>query len=80
MLKKFPSDKINDTKMFSFFFYELQQIIVLLLIWDSYMSWSTRLFFIKLCVGFSIFNSISFLLKFSFLLIKMHGLFDFKTS
>ena len=29
-------------------------------------------------MGFSIFDSISFLLKFIFLFNKMHGLFDFK--
>ena len=37
MLKKFPSDKMKGTKN-----RELQLIIVLLLICDSYMSWSTR--------------------------------------
>ena len=43
MLKNFPSDKINDTKnTLSFFFRELQLITVLLLICDSYMSWSTK--------------------------------------
>ena len=35
---------------------------------------------LKLCVGFSIFNSVSFLLNFIFLFKKKHGLFDFKTS
>ena len=34
----------------------------------------------KPCVGFSIFDSVSFLLKFIFLFNKMHGLFDFKAS
>ena len=39
MLKKFPSDKINGTKIISsFFFRELQLITALLLICDSYMS------------------------------------------
>ena len=65
-------------KMLSFFFRELQLIMVLLLICGSYMSWSTRLISLKLCVGFSIFDSVSFLLKFIFLFNKMHGLFDFK--
>ena len=63
--------------MLSFFFRELQLITVLLLICDSYMRWSTRFVSLKLCVGFSIFNSISFLSKFIFLFSKMHGLFDF---
>ena len=66
--------------MHSVSFRELQLIIVLLLICDSYMSWSTRFISLKLCVGFSIFDSVSFLLKFIFLFNKMHGLFDFKTS
>ena len=34
----------------------------------------------KLCVGFSIFDSVLFLLNFIFLFNKKHGLFDFKTS
>ena len=52
----------------SFFFNELQLITVLILIGD-------------VCVGFSISDSVSILLKFIFLLKKMHnGLFDFKMS
>ena len=38
MLQKFPSDKINVTKMCSFSFLEPQLITVLLLISDSHMS------------------------------------------
>ena len=53
-----------------FFFRELQLISVLLLICDSYMSWSTSLVFLKLWVGFSIFDSVSFLLKFIFFSTK----------
>ena len=52
-------------KIPSFFFRELQLSTVLLLICDSYMSWSTRLVSIKLCVKFSIFDSVSFLLTLS---------------
>ena len=63
-----------------FFFRELQIITVLLLICDSYMNWSARFVFPNLCVGFSFFDSILFLLKFMFLFIKMHGLFNIKTS
>ena len=44
------------------------------------MSWSTKFIFLELCVGFSIFDSVVFLLKFIFLFNKKHGLFDFKTS
>ena len=60
----------------SFFFCELQLITVLLLIRDSYMSCSTRLASLKLCLGFSIFDSVSCLLKFIFLFNNIHGLFD----
>ena len=81
MLKNILLDKINGTKdalfflspalthqSFTFnlrFFYELKD---------------TTFVSLKLCVGFSIFDSISFLLKFIFLFSKMHGLFDFKTT
>ena len=44
-------------KMLSFFFRELQLITVLLLICDSYMSWSPRFVSLKICVEFSIFWS-----------------------
>ena len=64
----------------TFFFRELQLITVLLLICDSYMSWSKKFVSLKLCVRFSIFDSVSFSLKFIFLNNKMHELFDFKTS
>ena len=37
-------------------------------------------FSLKVCVGFSIFYSVWFLLKFIFLFNEKHGLFDFKTS
>ena len=53
----------------SVFFRELQLIAVLFLICVYRMS-----FLFKLCVGFSIFDSVSFLLKFLFLLNKMHSL------
>ena len=63
MLKKFPSDKINSTKTTLFFFCELQLITVLLLICNSYMSWSRRSVSLKLCLGFSILDSILFFIK-----------------
>ena len=63
-----------------FFFRELQLIMVLLLISDSYMSWSARFVSLKLCAGFSIFDSVLLLLKFIFLFNKMHECFAFKTS
>ena len=48
VLKKVSSDKINGTKLLTFFFGELQLITVSLLICDFYMSWSTRLVSLKL--------------------------------
>ena len=50
----------------SFFFRELQLITVLVLICNFYMSWRTRFVSLKLCAGFSIFDSVSFWLKFIF--------------
>ena len=44
------------------------------------MSWSTKFDSLKLCVGFSILDFASFLLKFIFLFNKKHGLFGFKIS
>ena len=60
--------------MRSFFFRKLQLITVLLLIRDSYMSWSTRFDSLKKRVGFFIFDSVLFLLKFTEfeLLYKIH--------
>ena len=52
---------------------------VLLLIGNSYKRWSTWFISLKLCVGFSIFISVSFLLKFIFLLNKNHGLLTLKS-
>ena len=64
--------------MLSYFFLELQLITVLLLICDSYMSWSTRFNSLKLCVGFSISNAVSFLLKFIFLYNKIMDFLNLK--
>ena len=50
-----------------FFFRELQLMTVLLLISDTYMSWSANFVSLKLYVGFSNFDSISILLQFIFL-------------
>ena len=78
MLKKFPSNKINAKKC-TIFSFASPNSSVLLLICNSYTSWSTRFISLKLCLGFSIFNSVSSLLKFIFLINKKHALFDFKT-
>ena len=80
MLQRFPLEKINSAKMLCFLFRELQLIIVLLLICDAYMSWSTWFISPKLWVGFSIFDSVLFLLKFTLFFNKMHELSDFETS
>ena len=79
-VKKIPSEKIKGTKMPLFFFRDLQLITVLLSICDSYSSRSTRFVSLNLCLGFSILDSVPFLLKFIFLFNKMHGPFDFKTA
>ena len=73
-------DKTQVLNAFSFFFHELQLITVLLLNYDCYMNWSISFVSLALCVGFFIFDSVSFLLKFIFLFNKIHGIFDFKTS
>ena len=78
ILNKFHLDKINGTKMPSFFFRELQLITVLLLNCDSYMSWSTRFVSLKPCGVFSISDSFSFLLKIVFLFNKIYGLVDLR--
>ena len=67
-------------KMSSFFFCEFKLITVLVLICGYYMTWSTIFVSLKLGVGVSILDFVSFLLKFIVLFNKMHGLFDFKTS
>ena len=79
ILKKMPSGKVNGTKNGPFFFCKLHLITVLILICDSYIGWSTSFVSLKMWVEFSIFDSISFLLKFIFLFNKMHEVFDFKT-
>ena len=55
---------MNGTKNTLFFIRNLQLITVLLLICDSYMSCSTRFASLKLWVGFSICDSVSFLVEF----------------
>ena len=79
--KKFLRIKWTFQKMHPFFFHKLQLITDLLLIRNSYVSWSTWLIALKLSMRFSIFDSVMFLLIFCiFLFNKKHGLFDFKAS
>ena len=61
-------------KMSSYFFRELQLVTVFVLIRGSYMSWNARFVSLNLCLTFSIFDSVSFLLKFIFLFNKMQTL------
>ena len=70
MLKKFPSDKISGLKNTLFFYSRAPTHDSFFSFCDSYMSWSTRSVSLKLCPGFSIFDSVSFLLKFIFFLTK----------
>ena len=87
-LKKFPSDKTNVTKNALFFFRGPQLITVLLSIRKYYTSWSTSFFSLKLCVGFSIFDSVLFLLNFKFfstesmdsMTLKHHNSFQNKNN
>ena len=76
--KKLYRTKLMLQKMHSFFFRELQLIIVLLLIRNSYTSWSTCFISLKPYVGFFIFDSVSFLLNFIFLSNKKHRLLTLK--
>ena len=80
MLKKISSGQNKRyKKRHSFFFRELQLIPLLLLISNSYTSWSIWFISLKLWVRFFIFNSILFLLNLILLFSKKHGLFDFLT-
>ena len=74
--------------MHYFFFRELQLITVFLFIRSFYTNWNTWLIFLKLCVGFSIFVFVSFLLNFIFLFtksmdsltLKLHNSFQNKNN
>ena len=79
-VKNFSFEQSKRYKNAHIFLSWTHYIRVLLLICDSYMNWTARLVSLKLCLRFSIFDSVSFLLKFIFLFKKMHGHFDFKTS
>ena len=59
-------------------FCEFGLITVLLLNHNLFTSWSTRFISLKLCVGFSIFNSVYILIKFIFLFNKSMDSFTLK--
>ena len=88
MLKKLPSDKINGKKNIHFFLSRASAHHSLTFNLRSLyepkhevrLSKTVCGISLKLCVGFSIFDFVSFLLKFIFLFNKKHELFDFKTS
>ena len=75
MLKKFLSDKINVTK--NAFFFLLRALSHHSFTFNSQSTGFTSL---KLCVGFPIYDFISFLLNFIFLLSRKHEVFNFTTS
>ena len=79
-IKKIFQTRQTLQKIHSFFFCELQLTPVLPLIRDSCMSWSTTFISWNVWVGFFIFYSTSFLLKFLFLFKKNDGFLNFKTS
>ena len=76
MLTKFSSDKINVAKISLFFLPRAPTLHSVTFNCISYLSWSTSFMSLKLCVRFSIFESVSFLINFLFLLNKMRWLFD----
>ena len=79
-VKKFPSDNINGTKNILFFLSRTTTHHSFTFNLRFLYELSRRFVSLKLCAEFTIFDSVSFLLKFMFLFNKMHGLFDFKTS
>ena len=76
ILRQFPLEKIHGAKNATFFLSRAPTHHS----WLLYGLRSTRFVSVKLCVGFSIFDSVPFLLKFIHLLNNMHERFDFKMS
>ena len=76
MLKKFPSEKINITKNKLFFLSRAPTNHNFT--FNSQFLWGSSTCFIslKLCVEFSIFDSVLISLKFIFLFNRKHGFFD----
>ena len=81
MSKEFPSDKTNAKKNTLFFLWQAptHHSFIFNLQFSYELKHKARVS-LKLCVGFSNFASVSFLLKFISLFNKMHGFFDFETS
>ena len=76
MLKKFPSDKINGTKNALFFLSRAPTHHCFTFNLQFLYELKRKVYLSKTFVGFLIFNSVSFLLKFIFLFNKMHGLLN----
>ena len=76
MLKKFSSEIFQ--KMYSFFSPELQLITVLPFFRNSYTSWSKSFIPLKLCVGFSIVDSVSFFRQKAWTLWLLNIILPFK--
>ena len=77
-IKILKKNSFRENKRWNTLFFLSQALTPSQLIWNSYMSWSTRFVSLKLCVRFSIFDSVLFLLKFIFLFNKIRELFDFQ--
>ena len=78
MLKTFPLNGKNVTKHARFFLSRAPTRHSFT--FNLRFHYKLRFASVKICVGFFIFNFVSFILKFIFLFNKKHGLFDFKTS
>ena len=80
ILKIFPSDKINGTKNSIFFLSRAPTHHSFTFHLRFWYELKHKVHLSKLCMWFSICDSVSFSLKFIFVFNKMHRLFDFKTS
>ena len=70
-VKKMSFGQNKRYKKWALFFRELQLVIDLLLIHNSYNNWNTWFSSLKLCVGLFIIDSVSDLLNFIFCLAKI---------
>ena len=83
-LKKFPQGEVNVRKLQSFLVREFLLLTLSYLTYDSNINWSTGFTYLKLCMTFSIFDSVSISLKFTFLfqkimdslILKLHNSFQ----
>ena len=80
MLKKFPLDKINGTNNAVFFLLRAPANNSFTLNFRFLDELKHKVRLSKTLMGFSIFDSVLFLLKFVFFFKKIHGLLNFKTS